>query len=201
MTQQSSCGTCGRPVVWGRREDRHDKFCPPLDAATAHSGSFIDDEGVARQVTIYQTHRCEPADIETWIAVLAARAQARERKEEAILVGRFAQSEPSPDATLLDVPEDLEFDMEKYEYYPGGNLPPGVVCIDFDCPTCEAESGDPCWSRALTYVNKGEKKPIKGPHELRVFLAGLQQQYVAGEFVEQYEAFAKRNGIDIQQYL
>lgn len=162
---------------------------------SAHTGSFVDEDGVARQVTVYNGHRCEPADVESWVAVL----ETRERlKADAAA----RPPEPPPDkVTLLDVPDDLKFDMTKYLYYPGGDLPPGVRSVDFPCPTCDAEPLEPCWSRNIGILKRGEKKAIRAPHNTRVLLAGINTQYMEGRYIEEYEAYAKRHQIEIQHYL
>lgn len=195
MTQQSACGTCGRPVVWAKRSDRTDKWCPPLDATSAHTGSFIDEDGVARQVTVYNGHRCEPADIESWIVVLETREQLRRARVT-------PDPEPDPEKiTLLDVPKDLVFDMDKYEYFPGGNFPPGIATIAYECSRCGTEAGEPCWSQGPGYLKRGEKVAIKSPHDARLLLAGVNQFYLKGQYVEFFEDYARRHQIDLQQFI
>lgn len=141
---------CGEEIRWAKREDDPERFVPPLEFA-GHA-YIIDENGIARSVTTFSSHRCNPDKVREWADYLRKLALAKD------------ESPVESDNVVLWEAKKQRDSEQAWK-----------VAITTECSTCEARIGAKCHNISARFRKTGEILELKNPHPAR-----LDQAYQLG---------------------
>lgn len=140
---------CGEDIRWALRDDQSGRYNPPLEFV-GHMYVIDSDTNVAKRVTVWQPHNCDPEKMLAWqeyrLRILELRARGAE---------------------IAEGLEDWKLAQAKREEETWNEV------LKYECRRCEAPIDEKCRNMGQRFRKTGEIVHVKHPHTERMADAGL----------------------------